>query len=308
MQILNQATISKNINFEGVGLHSGISTMVKLLPASENTGIVFKRVDLKDNNEIKANYKNVSTAKLCTTLTNNWGVTVSTVEHLMAAFYITGIDNILVEVNSSEIPIMDGSSKDFIDLINKVGLKKQLAKKRYLKILKKIELNDENKKISIEPNENTLKVNFQLLYDNEIIGNQNNTVSFEEENLTEIYTSRTFCLFEDIENIKKQGLAKGGSLNNAIVVNDKEVMNAEGLRNKNEFVNHKILDLVGDFLLSGYRIIGSVKCFQGGHHLSNIFLKEIFKDSSNFEEVRDKSSYISNKEFKNSTNKIVVNA
>ena len=308
MQILNQATISKNINFEGVGLHSGISTMVKLLPASENTGIVFKRVDLKDNNEIKANYKNVSTAKLCTTLTNNWGVTVSTVEHLMAAFYITGIDNILVEINSSEIPIMDGSSKDFIDLINKVGLKKQLAKKRYLKILKKIELNDENKKISIEPNENTLKVNFQLLYDNEIIGNQNNTVSFEEENLTEIYTSRTFCLFEDIENIKKQGLAKGGSLNNAIVVNDKEVMNAEGLRNKNEFVNHKILDLVGDFLLSGYRIIGSVKCFQGGHHLSNIFLKEIFKDSSNFEEVRDKSSYISNKEFKNSTNKIVVNA
>jgi len=308
MQILNQATISKNINFEGVGLHSGISTMVKLLPAGENTGIVFKRVDLKDNNEIKANYKNVSTAKLCTTLTNNWGVSVSTVEHLMAAFYIAGIDNILVEVNSSEIPIMDGSSKDFIDLINKVGLKKQLAKKRYLKILKKIELNDENKKISIEPNENTLKVNFQLLYNNEVIGNQNNTVSFEEENLTEIYTSRTFCLFEDIENIKKQGLAKGGSLNNAIVVNDKEVMNAEGLRNKNEFVNHKILDLVGDFLLSGYRIIGSVKCFQGGHHLSNIFLKEIFKDPSNFEDVRDKNSYISNKEFKNSINKIAVNA
>ena len=308
MQILNQATISKNINFEGVGLHSGVTTMVKLLPAGENTGIVFKRVDLKNNNEIKANYKNVSSAKLCTTLTNSWGVSVSTVEHLMAAFYITGIDNILVEVDSTEIPIMDGSSKDFIDLINKVGLKKQLAKKRYLKVLKKIELNDENKKISIEPNENTLKVNFQLSYENEIIGNQNNTVSFEEENLTEIYTSRTFCLFEDIENIKKQGLAKGGSLNNAIVVNDKEVMNSEGLRNQNEFVNHKILDLAGDFLLSGYRIIGSVKCFQGGHQLSNSFLKEIFKDSSNFEEVRDNSSYISKKEFKNATNKIAVNA
>ncbi len=303
----NQTTISCEINFEGVGLHSGLKSQVKLLPAKENSGIVFKRIDLKDNNIIEANFKNVSSAKLCTTLSNSEGASVSTVEHLMAAFYITGVDNVIVEIDNPEVPIMDGSSKDFIKLIKKSGLKKQFSKRKYLKILKKIELNVDGKKISIEPN-NELKVSFQLSYKNNIIGDQKNSVRFGENDLIDIYSSRTFCLFEDIEKIKEQGFAKGGSLDNALVVKNNEILNENGLRNKNEFVNHKILDLAGDFLLSGYRILGAVNCFQGGHYLSNIFLKEIFKDSTNFMIMADENDFISKKKFKTSINKIAVNA
>ena len=308
MQNLSQSTISREIKFTGIALHSGVKSQVRLLPANENTGIVFKRIDLENNNTIKANFKNVSSAKLCTTLSNENGVSVSTVEHLMAAFYITGVDNVMVEINNSEVPIMDGSSKDFIKLIKEKGISKQFSKKKYLKILKKIELNVDDKIISIEPNNNELRVNFQLSYNNEIIGNQKNSVGFNDNNLIDIYSSRTFCLFEDIEKIKKQGYARGGSLENALVVKNNEILNENGLRNKKEFVNHKILDLVGDFLLSGYRILGTVNCFQGGHHLSNIFLKEVFKDSTNFELTSDKKEFISKKKFKTSINKIAVNA
>ena len=148
MQNLSQSTISREIKFTGIGLHSGVKSQVRLLPANENTGIVFKRIDLENNNTIKANFKNVSSAKLCTTLSNENGVSVSTVEHLMAAFYITGVDNVIVEINNSEVPIMDGSSKDFTKLIKEKGISKQFSKKKYLKILKKIELNVDDKIIS----------------------------------------------------------------------------------------------------------------------------------------------------------------
>ena len=154
MNNLNQKTILKTISFEGVGLHTGLNTKVKLLPAKDNEGIVFKRIDLKNNNIIKANFKNVSSAKLCTTLKNDFGATVSTVEHLMAAFYITGIDNIMVELNNSELPIMDGSSKEFMTLIEKSGLKKQFSKRKYLKILKEINYRDNEKSISVKPSGN----------------------------------------------------------------------------------------------------------------------------------------------------------
>ena len=305
---VNQRTLQKTVIFEGVGLHSGLVSKVKVLPASENHGIVFKRVDLEDKNIIQANYKNVSSAKLCTTLQNEFGNKVSTVEHLLAAFYITGIDNALVEVSNSEIPIMDGSSKEFVKLINNSGLITQREKRKYLKILKKVELNDNEKTISIESNTEGLKVDFKLEYNNPVIGNQSNSVNFVSQDLEEIYNSRTFCLFEDIEKIKKMGLAKGGSLENAIVVKDEEIMNSEGLRNNKEFVNHKILDLAGDFLLSGYRILGTVKCVQGGHSLSNMFLKSIFKDSSNFMEIQFDDKVKAKAIFKTSINKLAVNA
>ena len=308
MNSLLQKTISKSTSFKGIGLHSGIISEVKLIPAKDNEGIVFKRVDLKANNNIKACFKNVTSAKLCTTLQNSFGASVSTVEHLMAAFYITGIDNIVVEINNSEIPIMDGSSRDFIDLIKKAGIEQQYTERKFLKIVKKIELKEKNKKISIEPNKKSLEVDFQLGYENEVIGDQKNSINFENQDLEDVYSSRTFCLYEDIEKIKKYGLAKGGSLDNAIVVKDDTVMNDGGLRNDKEFVNHKILDLVGDFLLSGYRIIGRVSCVQGGHQLSNIFLKEILKDSSNFKVVRDNSLNVIEKNFKTQVNKLVVNA
>ena len=308
MQNLNQKTILRPIDFEGIGLHSGNTSRIKILPANDNDGIIFKRIDLRENNVIKANFKNVSSAKLCTTLSNDFGTTVSTVEHLMAAFYITGIDNAIVEIDNSELPIMDGSSKDFVNLIITAGTKILFSKRKFLKIVKKVELKEENKYISIEPGINGLDVDFQLKYKNETIGNQKNHVIFNNENLEEIYSSRTFCLFEDIEKIKKIGLAKGGSLENAVVVKNDSVLNKDGLRNKKEFVNHKILDLVGDFMLSGYRILGSVKCNQGGHHLSNIFLKELFEDQSNFQELIINNINIVEKKFKTPANKLAVNA
>ena len=303
----NQKTLIKSASFEGVGLHSGVKVKVNLVPAKDNTGILFKRVDLKDNNIIKANYKAVSSAKLCTTLENENKIKVSTVEHLMAAFYITGIDNIIVEIDNSEVPIMDGSSKEFIELIEKTGIKSQLSPRHYLKILKKVELNQDGKTISIKPNEENFNVDFQLEYKNKIIGNQRSVVNFSHENLETVYSSRTFCLYDDIEKIRSQGLAKGGSLSNAVVVRDDEILNTEGLRNKNEFVNHKILDLAGDFLLSGYRVLGDVRCVQGGHQLSNNFLKEVLKDRKNFE-ITTKEIKLNTETYKTSVNKVAVNA
>mgnify|MGYP001401081574 FL=1 len=277
-----QKTLSKCVSFEGIGLHSGKSAVIKLLPAGENNGIVFKRIDLKKNNLIKANFVNVSSAKLCTTLENNKGVKVSTVEHLLAALYISGIDNAIVEINNEEVPIMDGSSKDFLNVLKKIDLVDQYKKRKYLKILNRVDLIDNTRKISIEPNDLSLEINFQLNYENKVIGKQKNIIDFQKDNLDEVSSSRTFCLFEDIEKIKKSGLAKGGSLQNALVVDKDKVLNDGGLRNNKEFVNHKILDLAGDFLLSGYRIIGKVICHQGGHELTNRFLKKLLKSKSAF--------------------------
>ena len=303
-----QKTISDEITFKGVGLHSGLKTEVKILPAANNHGIAFKRIDLEKNNIINANFKNVCSAKLCTTLQNEFNTKVSTVEHLLAALYITGIDNALIEINNSEVPIMDGSSKEFVESISKVGVKILNAKRKYLKITKKIELKENEKVISIEPNKDGLKVDFQLVYSNQVIGTQSNQINFTDSNLTDVYSSRTFCLYEDIEKIKAIGLAKGGSLENAVVVKGDEILNAEGLRNNKEFVNHKILDLAGDFLLSGYRILGDVKCSQGGHSLSNSFLRAIFKDQTNFVTIEQEETVLEKNYFKTSTNKLVVNA
>ena len=280
MQTIYQKTISRQINFKGIGLHSGNKSNITVLPAQENQGIVFKRIDLKHNNLIKANYKNVTSAKLCTTLENEHGVKVSTVEHLLAAFYASGIDNAIVEIDNEEVPIMDGSAKNFLDILNDIEIKTLTKKRKYLKILNKIELIDGERKISIEPNNSFFEVNFQLNYENKIIGKQKNSINFHSDNLKEVIESRTFCLFEDIEKIKKLGLAKGGSLNNAVVVEKDKVLNEEGLRNKKEFVNHKILDLAGDFLLSGFRILGKVDCYQGGHELTNMFLRKLLKSNS----------------------------
>ena len=305
---LFQKTILKPAEFKGVGLHSGLESIVKILPADENCGITFKRIDLKENNTIKANFENVSSAKLCTTIQNNSKISISTVEHLLAALYITGIDNALIEVNAPEVPIMDGSSKEFVETILEVGVKEQNKKRKYIKILKKFEFKDNEKFISLEPNNSGLSVDFELVYTNQIIGRQRNQVNFSDKDLSNVYTSRTFCLFEDVEQIKKIGLAKGGSLDNAIVVKDNEILNTSGLRNNKEFVNHKILDLAGDFLLSGYRILGSVFCTQGGHNLSNLFLRNLLKDKSNYSIVELGDTKTIKPYFKTSVNKLAVNA
>ncbi len=292
---IHQKTIKKSVNFEGVGLHTGKKSKVIIHPANEDCGIIFKRIDLKNKNTVKADYKNVSSAKLCTTLENEYGVKVSTVEHLLAALYISEIDNAIIEINNEEVPIMDGSAYDFIETLKKAEIKKLSKKRKYIKILNKVELTDGERKISIEPNPNTFEVEFHLNYKNEIIGTQSNSINFSKDDLQDIYKSRTFCLFEDIEKIKKMGLAKGGSLDNAIVVDKNKVLNKSGLRNSKEFVNHKILDLAGDFLLSGNRILGKVICKQGGHELSNLFLKKLFKSNTKFVELEIKDIVIPKK-------------
>ena len=303
-----QQTITDPVSFEGVGLHTGKVANVRILPAKSDTGIVFKRIDLKKNNIIKANYQNVSSAKLCTTLENNNGVKVSTVEHLLAAFYISEIDNAIIEIDNIEVPIMDGSAKNFLEIFEKLELKQLTKKRKYLKILDKIELKDGEKKISICPNNLNFEIDFQLNYKNKIIGQQKNSVNFQIDKLEDVVESRTFCLFEDIEKIKKLGLAKGGSLENAVVVDDNKVLNEEGLRNNKEFVNHKILDLAGDFLLSGFRVLGKITCYQGGHELTNNFLKKIFKSKNSSTTIKLENIIISKKLSSNQQVKIAVNA
>ena len=262
---------------------------------------------MNENNIIKANFKNVCSARLCTTLENNFGVKVSTVEHLLAAFYIIGIDNALVEIDNEEVPIMDGSSKDFLNILREIELIEQSKKRKFLKITNKIELIDGKRKISIEPNEFSLEVNFQLNYKNKVIGKQKNTINFQKDDLSDVSNSRTFCLFEDIEKIKKIGLAKGGSLDNAVVVDTEKVLNKSGLRNTKEFVNHKILDLAGDFLLSGYRVFGKIDCYQGGHELTNLFLRKIFDQNTDYQ-IIELEDYKISKKFHSVSQKIAVNA
>ena len=296
MKKIFQQTIQKPVSFKGIGLHSGKETTIKILPCSENGGITFKRVDLFKNNLIVANYNNVSSTTLSTTLQNKYGVRVSTVEHLLAAFYIAGIESAIVEIDNEEVPIMDGSAKDFLRDLRKIDKKKIDKKIKYLKILDKFKYEDGNRKIQISPSEN-FEVDFELKYQNKVIGNQRNLINFNQEDLTDVEESRTFCLYEDIQKIKKMGLAKGGSLDNAVVVDDNKVINESGLRNDKEFVNHKILDLAGDFLLSGYKILGTVYCYQGGHQLSNAFLQDLFKSKNKYKtfEIDEKIKKENNK-------------
>jgi len=288
---LNQKTLKEKINFSGIGLHSGKKAQVCIKPSEPNTGIVFKRVDLKNNNLVTPNFANVSNTSLNTTISNEFGVKVSTIEHLMGALFGLGVDNVIIEVDNEEIPILDGSAKEFIQKIIKVGLKISDAPIKIIKINKKIEFKDGQRKISIEPSKLNLDIDFEIKYENPIIGNQRNKIKVYEDNLEDIFNSRTFCLYEDIEKIKSNGLAKGGSLENAIVVKDKKILNDEGLRNLKEFVNHKILDCIGDLYTCGYRMIGSVSCSQGGHYLTNQLLRKVFKNKENFSivEIKERS-------------------
>tara|TARA_Y100000817_G_scaffold262587_1_gene217373 strand:- start:230 stop:1189 length:960 start_codon:yes stop_codon:yes gene_type:complete len=291
MSVLNQKTIKKSIKFDGIGLHSGKKVIMTLFPAQPNTGIIFKRSDVKNNNIIYSSIFNVSNASYCTKLTNENGVTVSTVEHLMAALCGLGIDNLLVELNSEELPIMDGSAKNFVEEIEKIGFNISDQPIRIIKINKKITYTDCEKFITFEPNKISLEIDFEIKYKQNSILNQRNKKNIYMDDLRDIYNSRTFCLFEDVEKLKKMGLAQGGSLNNAIVLKGNEVLNDEKLRNPNEFVNHKILDCLGDIYLAGYRMVGKVTSSQGGHNVTNQGLRELFSNNENFSilELKEKN-------------------
>ncbi len=288
MSALNQKTVKQSISFSGVGLHSGQIVNVSIKPSDPNTGIVFKRIDVKNNNLIFPNFSNVSNTSLNTTISNEFGIKVSTIEHLMGAFFGLGVDNALVEIDNEEVPILDGSAKEFIKKIVTAGFKVSDAPIKIIKINKKIDFNDGKRSISITPSRLSLDIDFELKYENTVIGNQRNKINVYEDDLEEVFNSRTFCLFEDIEMIKKNGLAKGGSLDNAIVVKGSKILNDKGLRNSKEFVNHKILDCIGDLYTCGYRMIASITCSQGGHYLTNQLLRKVFENKENFSIVEIK--------------------
>ena len=303
-----QKTIKESIELEGVGLHNGENVNLCLKPAEENTGVIFKRTDINNkNNIIEASYKNVNSPILCTKIKNAEGATVSTIEHLMAAIYGEGIDNALIEINASEVPIMDGSACDFVDAIRSVGLQDQKETKKIIKVLKKTSIKEGEKYISIEPLSNDLIIDFEIVYKNPLIRTRRKEFKFSNGDLTEIYNSKTFCLYEDIDLIRRQGLAKGGSLENAIVVKENKILNDDGLRYRDEFVNHKILDCLGDLMLLGHRVFGHIKTSRGGHQLTNVLLNEFFSNKSNweFENLGEKQK---NTKEGNFTSPIAVNA
>jgi len=289
--MLYQKTVNRDVNINGVGLHSGKRVNMRILSALPNSGIQFKRIDIPKNNIIIPSVFNVTSATLCTTISNEYGVKISTIEHLMAALFGLGIDNAMIELNNEEVPILDGSAKIFIEKIKSAGIKESNIPIKIISINKKISFEDNNKFISIEPSKTNLLIDFEIKYKNSLIGTQRNLVDVYNSNLTEIFDSRTFCLFEDVKKLQSMGFALGGSLDNAIVVKDNEVLNNGGLRNEKEFVNHKILDCIGDLFLSGYKVVGKIVCSQGGHKLTNDLLRKVYEDKKNFSlhEIKEKT-------------------
>jgi len=302
-----QKTLKSKIIFKGIGLHSGVISEITISPAAPNTGILFVRVDTNvKNKKILANFESVTPAKLCTRISNG-SISVSTIEHLMAALYGTGIDNVLIEINGEEIPILDGSAKEFTKEINRVGLINQSSKVNFLKITNKIICEDNNKFTSIEPIAgNYLEIDCQIDFHDHFIKKQSKRISFQNNEFMDIYDSRTFCLKRDLENIFKMGLGKGGSLENAVIVSDDRVLNQDGLRYNDEFVRHKILDCLGDLYLSGYKIIGKVKSHQGGHELTYKLVKNLMKNKNNWKLIQFENQIFS-KKIKNLSSQAVVN-
>ena len=291
MSILKQKTLKKKICLSGVGLHSGEKVKIKLIPQSPNTGIYFKRTDLKINNIIYPSVFNVSSASYCTKISNEHGVSVSTIEHLMAALYGKGIDNLLIEIDSEEVPILDGSSKNFVEEINSAGLEISDQPIKIIIIDKEVIYNEGEKFISFKPSKISLEIDFEINFNNELIKTQKNNINIYMDDLSDMYNSRTFCLFEDIEKLKNMNLAQGGSLDNAIVVKQNKILNKEKLRNKKEFVNHKILDCLGDLYLSGFKMVGKVTSCQGGHNITNQGLRKLLSNNRNFSiiELKEKN-------------------
>ena len=291
MSILKQKTLKKEINLSGIGLHSGNNVNIKLVPQRPNTGIYFKRTDLVSNNIIYPSVFNVSSASYCTKISNEFGTSVSTIEHLMAALYGKGVDNLLVEIDAEEIPILDGSSKNFIEAIDSAELEISDQPIKIITIDKEVVYKEGDKSISFKPSKISLEIDFEINFKNELIKTQKNNINIYMDDLSDMYNSRTFCLYEDIEKLKNLNLAKGGSLDNAIVVKQNKILNKEKLRNEKEFVNHKILDCLGDLYLSGFKMVGKITSCQGGHNITNQGLRKLLSKNENFSiiELKEKN-------------------
>ena len=277
-----QKTLKRKIHFSGVGVHNGRAVSIIIEPAEVDTGIVFHRIDLENINIIKAVIDNVIDSRLCTKIKNSSGIYVSTIEHLMAAFSALNIDNAVVKINSSELPALDGSSYEYVKKIMVSGIKTQNRSKKIFKVIKKVEVRSGDRFISISPSDR-LCVNISINYPDTIIGHSQYFYTHTQDNfINNLAMARTYTLHEDIEKMRTAGLAIGGNLNNAIVVDKFKILNPEGLRLEKEFVKHKTLDCIGDFYLLGMQLIGDIDCFAPGHSLNQQLIKKILKNKENY--------------------------
>ena len=280
-----QKTLDAKVLCEGIGLHSGCKIRMQILPAEPNQGIIFIREDVANSQKIYASYKNVSDTKLGTTIANKAGYKVRTIEHLMAAFMGLKIDNAIVILSGNEVPIMDGSSKVFVGLINEVGIREQFVKRKVIKVLREIAVYDGKSSIIATPS-NDFTINYKIDFEDPAIGIQKQKFSILGSNFDkEISTARTFGMLKEVEYMHKNGLALGGSIENAIVVDNGKILNPGGLRFKDEFVRHKILDLCGDIYLTGKHFLGNISAVCAGHEINNKFLWKLFSDKNNFQEI-----------------------
>ena len=280
-----QQTLSEQILIRGIGLHSGIKVSMKLIPAEANFGIKFYRTDLKKNNEIDALWSNVSNTQLSTTISNKYGAKVSTIEHLMSALSGLHIDNLKIEIDGPEVPIMDGSSKDFVNLIDSIPIKIINQKRKIIVIKKNIKVTNDIGKVELKPN-NQFSIDFEIDFPSKFISKQSCQLQLINGNYkTDIASARTFGFEKDVDKLRSSGLALGGSLENAVVVGENKILNQEGLRFKDEFVRHKILDSIGDLYLAGAPIQGYFLGIKSGHYLNNLLLKSLFSDENNYEYI-----------------------
>ena len=281
----NQQTLSKPIQINGIGLHSGLNISMKLMPAEADFGIKFYRTDLNSNNIIEAIWSNVSNTNLCTTISNNNGSKVSTIEHLMSALSGLHIDNLKIEINGPEVPIMDGSSKDFVNLIEATPIKNLNKKRKIIKIKKSIKVSNDDSSVELKPN-GQFSIDFEIDFPSNLISKQSCQLQLINGNYkSDIASARTFGFEKDVDMLRSNGLALGGSLDNAVVVGDNKILNKEGLRFKDEFVRHKILDSIGDLYLAGSPIIGYFYGNKSGHYLNNQLLRKLFSDETNYEYI-----------------------
>ncbi len=280
---IKQTTLSQSISINGIGLHSGIKVSMKLIPAEADFGIKFIRTDLSINNTVEALWSNVTNTKLSTTISNNEGVSISTIEHLMSALSGLHIDNLKIEIDGPEVPIMDGSSKEFVNLIESVPLKNLDKKRKIIKIKKNIKVINDNSSVELKPNKQ-FSIDFEIDFPSKLISKQSCQLQLINGNYkSDIASARTFGFEKDVDTLRSNGLALGGSLDNAVVVGDNKILNKDGLRYKDEFVRHKILDSIGDLYLAGGPIQGYFYGNKSGHYLNNLLLKSLFSDESNYE-------------------------
>jgi len=281
----NQQTISNSISVKGIGLHTGNLVELTLEPAPVDNGIKFIRVDKEKDNVIEAIWSNVSETVLSTTISNSYGVKISTIEHLMSALSGLHIDNLNIYINANEVPIMDGSSKPFVEMIEEIGIKKQSKKRKLLNVKKSIEVAENNTSVKIVPN-NQFSIDFEIDFPSKIVSKQSCQLQLINGNYkTDIAAARTFGFEKDVKYLRSNGLALGGSLDNAVVVGENEILNKDGLRYTDEFVRHKILDSIGDLYLAGSPIIGYFYGNKSGHYLNNQLLRKLFSDKSNYEYI-----------------------